>query len=422
MKHFTLIFLVSISCLFKVNSQNNQYFSNESSLRIDFLFQGDNKSDTVYVKHFWKNSTMSQNPNNLIDDFDYGVHKIEIFDSITNKLIFSKGFCSLFEEWKNTPESKTKKESFEMSIFMPLPKNNAKVVISSRKRDGVFEIKHLSYFSKNNVFQKQIDKYTTTPIHYSGNSAKCFDLVIIPDGYSKNDEQKMQKDFARLASYLLKCEPYSSLKNKINITGVVVFSEQSGINNPISNVSVNTAVNSRFNALESDRYLMIKDVWKLNDIAQSAPFDAILVMCNTSKYGGGGIYNLYATTCADCEDVDFVMTHELGHSVSGLADEYYTSEVSVEDYYPLNIEPWEPNITTLVNFEKKWKKLVKPNTPIPTPVEGYREVVGVFEGGGYQAKGVFRPVVSCSMKDIEYNHFCPVCKMSIKLMIDFYCK
>eukprot|EP00825_Cyclidium_porcatum_P002222 TRINITY_DN11019_c0_g1_i2.p1 TRINITY_DN11019_c0_g1~~TRINITY_DN11019_c0_g1_i2.p1 ORF type:complete len:177 (+),score=17.85 TRINITY_DN11019_c0_g1_i2:551-1081(+) len=171
------------------------------------------------------------------------------------------------------------------------------------------------------------------------------------------------------------------MKNKINITGILVFSEESGITDPTSNIIVKTAVNSSFNALKSERYLMINEVWKLNDIAQTAPFDAVLVMCNTKKYGGGGIYNLYATTCVDCEDVAFVMTHELGHSTSGLADEYYSSEVSVENYYPTNIEPWEPNITTLVAFDQKWKNMVDKETPIPTPLEGFRDTVGAFEGG-----------------------------------------
>ena len=37
--------------------------------------------------------------------------------------------------------------------------------------------------------------------------------------------------------------------------------------------------------------------------------------------------------------------------------------------YPLNVEPWEPNITTKVNFDAKWKKLIAKDTPLPTPNE-----------------------------------------------------
>ncbi len=422
MKQGKLLFFLICLMFIKMYGQNESVFIKDKSLRVDFLFSGNFLNDTIVKVTYWNCPQMSQNINSSIDLFEYGSHKIEVYDSTTNKLIFSKGFCSLFEEWINTPQSKIKTETFEMSLYVPMPKNSAKIIISNRKKNGSFVVKHQSYFSNKILNQKQTPKFSSIPILSSGNSEKSFDLVIVPDGYSKQEEQKMRNDFKKLASYLINCEPYSLLKNKINITGILVFSDESGINDPSSNIKVKTAVNSSFNALESDRYLMIKEVWKLNDIAQNSPFDAILVMCNTSKYGGGGIYNLYATTCIDCEDVAFVMTHELGHSISGLADEYYTSEVSVEDYYPLNIEPWEPNITTLVNFEKKWKDLIKKGIPIPTPVDKFRNEVGVFEGGGYQAKGVFRPVNSCSMKDIDYNKFCPVCQRSIKAMIEFYCK
>lgn len=417
-----ILFLVCCLFVAKTHAQTASFFNKENSLRIDFQFYGDYKSDTVLNVQGWSCPSIKQNLNSVIDTFNYGNHLIEVFDSITNTLIFSKGFGSLFEEWQNTPIGKIKKESFEMSVFLPMPQKSVKVVFSNRNRDGSIETKHVSYLSVKNIRNKKVETLPTIPIYYSGVSEKKFDLVIIPDGYSKKDEKKMKDDFAHLSAYLLGCNPYSSLKDKINITGVVVFSENSGITDPSSNEYLKTAINSSFNTIESDRYLMVKDVWKLNDIAQNAPFDAILVMCNTSKYGGGGIYNYYATTCIDCEDVAFVMTHELGHSISGLADEYYTSEVSVENYYQLNVEPWEPNITTLVHFEKKWKDMVNKSTPIPTPQEGYKDNVGVFEGGGYQAKGVYRPVMNCSMKDVEYNRFCPVCKKSIKQMIDYYCK
>lgn len=403
-------------------AQKQAFLNFDYSLRIDFTFKGAKNLDTILLFDLLKCNSISQNPNTVIDELGYGVHRIEVYDSLTNQLIFSKGFSSLYEEWKNTPQAQSDTGIFEMSIFMPMPTNTIKVVFLNRNRDGQFYKKHQSYISLNKIKIKNIRKYETIPIHSSSDSKKSFDLVIIPDGYTKNEEQKLRNDLTRLAKYLLDCEPYSSMKNKINITGILVFSEESGITDPTSNLFVKTAVNSSFNALKSDRYLMINEVWKLNDIAQNAPFDAILVMCNTKKYGGGGIYNLYATTCVDCEDFAFVMTHELGHSINGLADEYYSSEVSVENYYPTNIEPWEPNITTLVAFEKKWKNMVDKETPIPTPVEGFRDKVGAFEGGGYQTEGVYRPVVSCSMKDIQYNHFCPVCSRAIRTMMSFYCK
>jgi len=161
----------------------------------------------------------------------------------------------------------------------------------------------------------------------------------------------------------------------------------------------------------------------MNEVADDAPYDAILIICNSKKYGGGGIYNFYATVNSDGKYSDYVIVHELGHSVVGLGDEYYTSEVSVRDFYPEGVEPVEQNLTTLVDFDKKWKHLLAENTPVPTPnTDEYSNVVGVFEGGGYVAKGVFRPWRNCTMKEKAYNGFCPVCKEAFEEVFGYYSK
>ena len=112
---------------------------------------------------------------------------------------------------------------------------------------------------------------------------------------------------------------------------------------------------------------------------------------------------------------------KFGHGFAGLADEYYTSDVAYEDFYPLDVEPLEPNLTTLVNFDSKWKEMVNDSIPIPTPsMDIYKNSVGAFEGGGYVAKGVYRPQMDCTMKSISVNNFCAVCYKAILDMINFY--
>jgi hypothetical protein len=104
-----------------------------------------------------------------------------------------------------------------------------------------------------------------------------------------------------------------------------------------------------------------------------------------------------------------------------LADEYYTSDVAYQDFYSLDVEPLDPNLTTLVDFDSKWKDMVENGTPIPTAnTEKYEDVLGAFEGGGYVEKGIYRPKQDCTMKSIVVDNFCPVCKRAIVQMIDFY--
>ena len=105
-----------------------------------------------------------------------------------------------------------------------------------------------------------------------------------------------------------------------------------------------------------------------------------------------------------------------------LADEYSGSGSASEDFYETDKEPWEPNITTLVSFDKKWKDMLLPGTPVPTPdTDEWKGKVGVFEGAGYMENGVYRPYIDCSMNVVRFNNFCPVCKRSISRMIEFYC-
>ncbi len=204
---------------------------------------------------------------------------------------------------------------------------------------------------------------------------------------------------------------------------MLTTSANSGINSPNDSIYKKTAINTSFNAINSDRYLMTTDNKALQDLLAETPYDIIVIMCNTTKYGGGGIFNFYSTFAAGDKYADYLFQHEFGHAFAGLGDEYYTSDVSVEDFYPTNIEPWEPNITTLVNFGAKWQNMLSTNVQVPTKVtEENKTVLGVYEGGGYMAKGVYRPYVDCTMKSIKINAFCPVCYKAIERMIDFYSK
>jgi hypothetical protein len=304
-----------------------------------------------------------------------------------------------------------------------MPKNKVKMVIKKRLKDGSYsEISHFDINPQTIAFTK-VKKEPVMVLHHGGNSNQCIDITFIADGYSINDSVKLKEDFKRYATYLLKCKPYNALQTKININGVLSYSKESGITDPIGKIAKNTAVGCSFNAIGSDRYLMTTQLWNLHNFVESIPTDAIVIICNTDKYGGGGIYNYYATVAAGSPQGDFVLVHELGHSISGLADEYYSSEVSVEDFYPLNMEPWEPNITTKVAFEKKWKSMIELETPVPTPcTPEYESKVGLFEGAGYSPKGIYRPWQSCTMKDIKYDAFCPVCQDAIKKMVDYYSK
>lgn len=424
MRNIIFIFLLFAATYFRAAAQFDNYFENKT-LRIDYVHSGNDTTESYAIDELREESMWGGSKTNLIDTFNYGSYKFIAYDKASGKVIFQRNFCAMFDEWKATPEAKTTCKAFSETICMPYPKDIIKTEFYSRDRKNnwvkkfEYVIDPKSYF----ISHEKKNRSSSFKIVYNGDPAKKIDIVIIPDGYTRQQMDKFKKDCSRFAGYILGASPYKENKDKINIWGIEALSVDSGTDIPGENIWKNTAVGTTFYTFDSERYLMTYDNKTLHDVAANAPYDNIFILVNTSKYGGGGIYNLYYTCAADNEYSDYVCTHELGHEFAGLGDEYYDSSVPTEDLYPKDVEPWEPNLTTLVSFYKKWKNMLSSDIPVPTPAtDKYKGTLGVFEGGGYESKGVYRPMFDCSMKSISYDNFCPVCKKSIQAMIDFYTK
>ena len=398
------------------------HFENKT-LRVDYYHSGNDTVEFFIINELIEEPYWGGSKINLIDKFDFGNYKFEVYDQESGLLIYSRGYSSLFAEWQTTGEAKTTSKSFEESIVFPYPKNHVKVVFYSRNKKNLWIRAYEYDVDPDDIFIKREAHtvYKNFKVHYSGDPSTHLDIVIIPDGYTKKQMKKFKKDCKRFSDILLGADPFTENSGKINIWGVNAFSEESGTDEPGKNIWRNTVVNTNFYTFGSERYLTTMNYKDVRDLAAYAPYDQIYILVNTGKYGGGGIYNFYSVCSSDNEKSDFVFIHEFGHSFAGLGDEYYTSEVAVEDFYPLDVEPWEPNLTTLMDFESKWKSKLAPDTPVPTPaIAENKNLLGVYEGGGYNAKGIYRPFIDCTMKSTTYNNFCPVCREAIQNMIGFY--
>ena len=338
-------------------------------------------------------------------------------------LIYSRGYSSLFGEWQTTNEAKNINKAFYESIIFPFPKNKVIIKWYSRNDAGKFKntmellVDPASYFIDPSL-PKPYPLYTA---HHSGDYHQKVDIVILPDGYAKNEMELFKKDCDKFANELFKYHPYCDYKESFNIVGVLAPSEESGIDIPADSVWKSTQLNSSFYTFDSERYCMTEDYKSVRDLAANAPYDQIYILANNEKYGGGAIYNFYSLSVNSNAKAGQIFIHELGHGFAGLADEYYSSSTSYNEFYNLSTEPWEPNITTLVNFDAKWRHLLSKNIPVPTPdTEEYKGKTGVFEGGGYVAEGVYRPRHDCLMKSFNDTIFCAACNEAIIEMILFY--
>ncbi|MDE5421412.1 IgA Peptidase M64 [Ancylomarina sp. DW003] len=423
MKSFisTLTLLVIATQLSFASVDFETYFENKT-LRIDYLLGGNAKEQTVFLQNLKKEAHWGGTTKNLVDTFDYGNFRFKLIDKASGNLIYSRGFGSLFQEWQSTPEAKTLSRSYYQVNVMPFPKQKAQFVIDYRNRDGVFvqlfeyEIDPSNYF----ILEETAMKVKYSKIMGKGEVNKSIDVAFIAEGYTQEEMGKFRADVERVAGYVLNVEPFKTYANRFNIYALESVSEESGPDIPGKAIYKNTVLNSTFYTFDSERYLTTSDIKTMHDIAANVPYDHIFVLINTEKYGGAGIYNYYTSCSSDHKLSREVASHEFGHGFVGLADEYYTSGVSVEDFYNLKVEPWEPNITTLVNFESKWKSMIEEGLVTPTPrTEEYNDKVGLFEGGGYMSKGIYSPVRDCKMKSNNKDEFCPVCQKACERMLKF---
>lgn len=400
----------------------NTYF-HDKALRVDYIRSGNKTVDHIFLKELREEAYWGGSTKNLIDTFNYGKYKIELTDKQSGKVLYTRHYSTLFSEWQTTDEATKVDKAFEESMQVPFPKNPAVITFYGRdkknqlEKEYTFDVNPEDYF----ILKEMRYPFDTLRVHYSGNPHNKVDIVIIPDGYTSDDMAKFEADCAKFAQYLFNSSPYKERKNDFNIWGVKAISAEAGTDIPIAGVYKNTIVESKFYTFDTERYLMTESYFRVRDIAANVPYDQIFILVNSPKYGGGAIYNYYSVCINNNKSEEYIFVHEFGHGFAFLGDEYYTSSTSYNDFYPLGTEPLEENLTTLVEFDKKWKGMMDKDTPIPTPAEEkHKNTLGAFEGGGYVAKGVYRPKMDCSMFSISVDNFCPVCSKAITNLINFY--
>lgn len=439
---FSILIKVSFGQSSPDRSSFDKYFI-DKTMRVDYIHTGDVKGEKfelakIYPEGVWAGKTFQ-----MIDPWQLGLYFYEVYDKASNKLIFSQGFCSVFGEWQTTAEAKEKALPFNETVRIPWPKSAVNVVLKKRDAKNILQpiwninIDPASYIeNKDNssTLNLNVDKLLN-----NGDVKSKVDIVILGDGYTAEEMDLFRKDANKFVEYFFAVDPYKARKNDFNVWAVEVVSEKSGITLPQKDYFPKNPLETAYNTFGVDRYVLSNNDWAVKNYAAAAPYDFVVILLNSTKYGGGGIYNLYITAAARSDYNDYVFVHEMGHHIAGLADEYYQSHVA---YDPVNtsIEPWEFNVTALLDPQNlKWKDLVADGTPIPTPwsKDEYEKKdsnkpsvlandpaagkVGAFEGANYLSNGMYRPQVDCIMFSKSLK-FCKVCERSLNQVIDMYCK
>jgi len=420
MKQNLLLFLFLPTLLF--GQISFQDFFEEKTLRVDFTFAGNSEEINAYLSQLIEEPHWGGRQANLDTSLRLGDFLMLLQDAQSGRTIYEEGFATLFEEWQDTEEATRIERSFPNSIVMPYPKVDANLYILKRHQglftDTILNIPIVPH-------GKEIVKATLPNFEFSSlvqnlPSQHALDIVILAEGFQEQEMDKFEKASEDLAKTLMTSKVFGDNAERINIYAVNAVSAESGVDNPLEDEWKDSYFGASFYTLYSDRYLMVKDICKVRDAAALVPYDQIYIIVNTSKYGGGGIYNFYSTCSAFGRDNEEVAIHEFGHGFASLADEYYYDDNFLIDYIDTTREPWQKNITTLVDFESKWADMLSEKTPIPTPEDKAKKYpLGVFEGAAYVSKGVYRSSVDCRMKTNTAEDFCPVCERSILEVLDF---
>lgn len=394
------------------------------TLRLDYTFSGTNKTQTLYVDQLSSFPGWAGRRHHLKDVPVRGYGQLTMCDAQTGDTLYRHSFATLFQEWQGTEEATHTPKSFENCFLVPYPKKKVNITLSLFNNRGEVSATMTHPVDPKDILIHRLDSLEATPYRYirkNGSPDSCIDVAFVAEGYTEAQMPQFYKDCEVAVQSLLEHEPFKSLQKRFNFVAVASPSADSGVSIPGKGIWKKTAVDSHFDTFYSDRYLTTLHLKQLHNLLARVPYEHIIILANTENYGGGGIYNSYTLTSSRHKTFRSVVVHEFGHSFAGLADEYYYDD-EYEPMYPAGVEPYEQNITTLTDFDSKWKDLLHKGTPIPTPPTGkdlYTKI-GVYEGGGYQSKGVYRAYQDCRMKTNEAPVFCPVCVRILDRLIRFY--
>ncbi|MDE6226037.1 MAG: IgA Peptidase M64 [Muribaculaceae bacterium] len=388
----------------------------DSTLRVDYIFGGGaGKPVQVLLDRQSKSAGWAGRRTNL-HALPYERNgTITVVDAVSRDTLYTNSFSSLFQEWLSTEEADSVARGYENTFLVPLPKREADIILLLRdnRHQPMASLTHRYSPKDELVMRKGQNPLPSVYLHKGAEPEKAIDVAILAEGYTPEEMDSFINHARMITDEILSYTPYKENKEKFNFIAVMSPSKDSGVTIPLKEDWKDTAFGSHFSTFHSARYLTTPNLKSVHDALSGIPYEHIVILVNTDNYGGGGIFNSYLMSAAKNKFVLPVSVHEFGHSFGGLADEYFYANEEGEDY-PLDVEPWAPNITTLVDFSSKWEDMM--------PKKDEKSEVGLFEGGGYRSKGIYRPVETCRMRDNYHPTFCPVCERALQNLIDFYTK
>jgi hypothetical protein len=442
----------------------------DKTMRVDYFHTGGMGTEIVSLDRIVSDGPWAGSVTQLVDETNLGTYVFLVYDAIDGRLLYSRAFASIYGEWETTAQARETHRTFHESLRFPWPKAPVHIVLEKRNAANAFEP-----FAELEIdpADRQVNPADLAPlgevwtVFEHGPPQQKVDLVVLGEGYATDELPKFHNDVQRLVGRLFEYEPFRSRRGDFNVRAIDLPAAESGISRPHGGRYRRTPVSTQYSIFDSERYVLTFDNRAFRDVLSAAPYEFAVILVNERQYGGGGIYNLQATAAVGSEFADYLFIHEFGHHFAALGDEYYTSPVAYETGAVEHVEPWEPNVTALKDpAQLKWRDLVTPGTPLPTPWDrerfeahareiqerrtrlieeqaseeafdalfreqraieremlssmAYAGTVGAFEGASYEPRGLYRPEIECIMFSRNMIRFCDVCRRALERIIDLY--
>jgi hypothetical protein len=440
-----------------------------ATMRLDFFHTGGRETEIFSIDRIvieplpWPG-----NPARAIDSTNLGVYRFEVREP-SGRVLFSRGYASIFAEYASTPEAAAANRTFGESLRFPAPSSPVEIVVQKRNASQAFETVWKTTIDPKDMFVDRAPppRQELLEIERHGAPADKVDLLLIGDGYTAAEcAAKFRPDAERMTRALFDHEPFKSRRTDFNVWGLCPPAAESGVARPSTGLYRRSPVGASYDAFGSERYVLTFENRAFRDVAAWAPYEFVTILVNNVTYGGGGVFGVYSTVAVDNDWANYLFVHEFGHHFAALADEYYTSPVAYEAVTDV-VEPWEPNVTALLEpGQLKWRKLVATGTPVPTPwpkaefeaqqrefqarrkqiraerrpesemsalfreeqayatrlfsQARYARKVGAFQGANYDAQAYYRSQLDCVMFTRNEVPFCRVCEQAIDSVIDLY--
>lgn len=426
LKNLTLLLVLSLASLIAHAQNFEQYFC-DSTLRIDYILSGNIKSQTIAIDGMSRMPGWYGKRQHMTEIPVHGTATISVRLAATGEEIYKHTFSTLFQEWLDLDDARLAPKAFECVELLPMPRDSVivEVKLFNPRHEVTSSVEHKVYPNDCTIVRKgenNVPKYVT--LNEPANPDKVINIAFVAEGYTAEQMEDYLIDCHKAVEGLFSYEPFISMKDRFRVIAVCTPSQHSGPSIPSDDVWHNTAIGSSFDTFGMARYLTTLRIKQMHDAIAGTPYEHIIVLVNTDRYGGGGIYNTLNLLMTKHKLFIEVLVHEFGHSFAGLADEYAYEGEEPNDY-PLDVEPWAPNITTLAVFDKKWQSMM-PNKKIEISNTDDKnldtQTIGLYEGAGCVLKGVYRPCPNCMMKTLKIPVFCPICTKAIQEIINFYTK